>query len=44
VANTKSSLKAFKRAASLDLSRWYMGTLTTNFAEKKDTGGALCLV
>ena len=44
MANTKSSLKAFKRAASLDLSRWYMGTLTTNLAEKKDTGGAFCLV
>jgi quercetin dioxygenase-like cupin family protein len=37
-------LKAFKRATSLDLSKWYMGCLTTNLAETKDTGGAFCLV
>jgi quercetin dioxygenase-like cupin family protein len=38
-----SPLKAFKRAASLELSKWYMGSLTTNLAEKKDTNGTFCL-
>ena len=42
--STSSPLKAFKRATSLDLSKWYMGCLTTNLAETKDTGGAFCLV
>ena len=43
--NNKSlSLKTFKRAASLELSKWYMGSLTTNLAEAKDTNGAFCLV
>ena len=42
--NASSSLKAFKRSASLELSKWYMGILTTNLAEKKDTNGAFCLV
>ena len=37
------SLKAFKRAKSLELSKWYMGSLTTNLAETKDTDGAFCL-
>ena len=36
-------LKVFKRAKSLDLSKWYMGSLTTNLAETKDTDGAFCL-
>jgi mannose-6-phosphate isomerase-like protein (cupin superfamily) len=37
-------LKAFKRAPSLGLSLWHLGSLTTNLAEKKDTNGAFCLV
>jgi mannose-6-phosphate isomerase-like protein (cupin superfamily) len=36
-------LKVFKRAKSLELSKWYMGSLTTNLAETKDTDGAFCL-
>ena len=42
--NTSSPLKAFKRAKSLELSKWYMGSLTTSLAEHKDTNGAFCLV
>jgi quercetin dioxygenase-like cupin family protein len=42
--NTSSPLKAFKRATSLEFSKWYMGCLTTNLAESKDTGGSFCLV
>src|SRR5262249_47487724 len=43
--NTASSyLKAYKRSASLETSRWYMASLTTNLAEKEDTNGAFCLV
>jgi quercetin dioxygenase-like cupin family protein len=38
--STSSPLKAFKRAASPGLSRWYMCTLTTFLAEAKDTNGA----
>jgi hypothetical protein len=37
-------LKAFKRATSLEFSKWYMGSLVTNLAEKNDTNGAFCLV
>ena len=37
-------LKAFKRAPSLGLSRWYMGILTTDLVEKKDSNGEFCLV
>jgi quercetin dioxygenase-like cupin family protein len=43
-ANTSSPLKAFKRATSLGLSRWYMGFLQTYLAETADTNGAFCLV
>ena len=39
-----SYLKAYKRSASLETSRWYMASLTTNLAEKEDTNGAFCLV
>jgi mannose-6-phosphate isomerase-like protein (cupin superfamily) len=42
--NTSSSLKAFKRATSLELSKWYMGTLTTPLVETEDTNGAFFLV
>jgi mannose-6-phosphate isomerase-like protein (cupin superfamily) len=42
--NSSTPLKAFKRAPSLGLSMWYMGILTTNLAETKDTNGAFCLV
>jgi hypothetical protein len=42
--DTSSPLKAFKRAVSLELSKWYMGTLMTNLAETKDTNGAFLLV
>jgi quercetin dioxygenase-like cupin family protein len=44
VNQTSLNLKAFKRGASLELSKWYMGCLTTNLAESKDTNGAFCLV
>ena len=37
-------LDAFKRTTSLELSKWYMGSLTTNLAEAKDTNGAFCLL
>jgi quercetin dioxygenase-like cupin family protein len=37
-------LKAFTRAPSLECSKWYMGSLTTNLAETNDTNGAFCLV
>ena len=42
--NTSSPLKAFERAKSLELSKWYMGTLMTSLAEAKDTNGAFLLV
>lgn len=42
--HTSSPLKAFKRAPSLEFSKWYMGSLTTNLAETNDTNGAFCLV
>src|SRR5262245_279129 len=46
-ANLKNStppLKAFKRTPSLELSKWYLGNLTTHLAEKKDTAGSFFLV
>jgi mannose-6-phosphate isomerase-like protein (cupin superfamily) len=39
-----SHLDAFKRAPSLELSKWYLGSLITNLAETKDTNGAFCLL
>jgi steroid delta-isomerase-like uncharacterized protein len=42
--NTSPQLKAFKRAPSLELSKWENGNLTTNLAEKKDTNGAFLLM
>ena len=42
--NTPALLKAFKRAPSLELSKWEHGNLTTNLAEKKDTNGAFLLM
>lgn len=39
-----SNLKAFKRRRSLELSKWYMGILTTNLAEPEDTNEAFFLV
>jgi quercetin dioxygenase-like cupin family protein len=41
---TSPRLKAFKRSSTLESSRWYMGNLTTNLAETKDTDGAFFLV
>jgi quercetin dioxygenase-like cupin family protein len=41
---TSLNLKAFKRGKSLELSKWYMGCLTTNLAESTDTNGAFFLV
>jgi hypothetical protein len=38
------SLKAFKRALSLEWSKWYNRLLTTGLAVKDDTNGALSLV
>jgi len=42
--NSSPRLKAFKRAASLGVSQWQHGNLTTNLAETKDTNGAFLLV
>src|SRR5262245_30682079 len=42
--NATPPSKAFKRAPSLGLSRWYMGILTTNLVEKKDGNGDFCLM
>jgi mannose-6-phosphate isomerase-like protein (cupin superfamily) len=39
-----STLPAFTRAPSLDISTWYMGILGTNLAESRDTNGAYCLI
>ena len=33
--NTLPELEAFKRAPSLEISKWENGNLTTNLAEKK---------
>jgi quercetin dioxygenase-like cupin family protein len=44
VSATSPNLKAFKRGKSLELSKWYMGCLTTNLAESNDTNGAFFLV
>jgi quercetin dioxygenase-like cupin family protein len=41
--NTSSPLKAFKRGASLERSKWYMGMLLTNLAETADTNRAYSL-
>ena len=41
---TSLNLKAFKRGKSHELSKWYMGCLTTNLAESNDTNGAFFLV
>ena len=38
------ALKPFKRGTSLRFSKWYLGNLTTNLAEKNDTDGAFFLV
>ena len=37
-------LSAFTRAPSLDVSKWYMGSLLTNLAEAADTNAAYCLM
>jgi quercetin dioxygenase-like cupin family protein len=42
--NTSRQLRAFKRAPSLELSKWENGNLTTNLAEKTDTKGAFLLM
>jgi AraC-like DNA-binding protein/mannose-6-phosphate isomerase-like protein (cupin superfamily) len=42
--HASSPVKAFKRAPSLECSKWYMGSLTTNLAETHETNGAFCLV
>jgi quercetin dioxygenase-like cupin family protein len=39
-----STLPAFKRAPSLETSKWYMGSLLTNLVEAGDTDGAYCLM
>jgi len=41
--NTSLPLKAFKRATSLERSKWYMGMLLTNLTETPDTNGAFSL-
>src|SRR5262250_3095210 len=41
---TSSQLKAYKRATSIETSRWYMASLMTDLADKKDTNGAFFLV
>jgi mannose-6-phosphate isomerase-like protein (cupin superfamily) len=42
--NNTLSLKPYRRGTSLNSTKWYMASLTTNLAEKKDTDGAFCLV
>jgi len=42
--DTSMELKAFKRTKSLDTSAWYMASLTTCLAEKKDTDGKFGLM
>ena len=42
--NASSQLKAYKTSPSLDSSKWYMGNLTTNLAESKETDGAFFLL
>jgi quercetin dioxygenase-like cupin family protein len=42
--STLPELKAFKRAPSLELSKWEHGNLTTNLVETKDTNGAFLLI
>jgi quercetin dioxygenase-like cupin family protein len=44
MTNPSSPLKAFKRAPSLELSKWSMGIVTTHLAESDDTNGAFFLV
>ena len=39
--NTSSLLKAFKRATSVELSKWYPGSPTTSLAEKQNTTAAV---
>ena len=41
--NTSLPLKAFKRATSLERSKWYMGMLLTNLTETLDTNGDFAL-
>jgi len=41
--NTSLHLKAFKRATSLERSKWYMGMLLTNLTETPDTNAAFSL-
>ena len=41
--NTLSPMRPFKRTTSLELSKWYLGMLLTNFAETTDTNGAFAL-
>ena len=41
--NTSLRLQAFKRATSLERSKWYMGILLTNLTETSDTNGAFSL-
>jgi len=38
------TLKAFKRAPSVEISTWYKGILSTQLAGEEDTGGAFDLV
>jgi mannose-6-phosphate isomerase-like protein (cupin superfamily) len=44
MTHASSPLKAFTRGKFLGSSNWYMGMLTTNLAESKDTNGAFFLV
>jgi hypothetical protein len=40
MTNTSLPLKAFKRATSVELSKWFPGSPTTNLAESQDTDAA----
>jgi mannose-6-phosphate isomerase-like protein (cupin superfamily) len=42
--NTSLPLRPFKRAPSLEISKWENGNLTTNLAEQKDTNGTFLLM
>src|SRR5580692_11186532 len=41
---TDETVKAFKRAPSVEVSTWYKGILISNLATEQDTGGAFELV
>jgi mannose-6-phosphate isomerase-like protein (cupin superfamily) len=43
-SHSSAQLKPFKRAPSLEISKWENGNLTANLAEQKDTNGTFLLM